>query len=161
MKNGSTLFLRLALLGLGFIVLVLSVILLPSMFFGWAEEFPSLTWARYPAIFGLALTVCAFWAANYQLMNLLGLIEKNQAFSKPSVQAMKNVKRCGFFISAIYAAWMPLIFYIADRDDAPGLILIFGAVFVGIPFVVAIFAGVAQQLFQNAIDIKKENDLTV
>lgn len=161
MKNGSTLFLRLALLGLGMVVLILGVGLLPNMFTHWSEEFSSMMWTRYPAIFGLAVSAIVFWVALYQLTNLLGLIEKNKAFTKASVRAMKNVKRCGFIISGIYAAWTPLIFHIADREDAPGLILIFGAIFVAVPFIVAIFAGVAQQLFQNAIDIKKENDLTV
>ena len=55
---------------------------------------------------------------------------------------------------------MPLIYYAAEVDDAPGLILI-GMVIIFASFVVAVFAAVLQKLLKNAIDIKSENDLTV
>jgi hypothetical protein len=55
---------------------------------------------------------------------------------------------------------MPFIFGVADKDDAPGLVL-FGLVFVFAPVVIAKFAAVLQMLLRNAIDIKKDNDLTI
>lgn len=39
--------------------------------------------------------------------------------------------------------------------------LLIRAALFGIASVVAVLAGVAQKLFQSAIDIKRENDLTV
>lgn len=161
MNRGPTNFLRLALTGMSLVVLALCIFLLPNIFIHWSEEFSHLMWTRYPAVFALFLSAIFFWLAVYQLWNLLEIIDKNKAFSKASVYAMKNVKYCGLVISAIYLLWWPLIYVMAENDDAPGLILIFGAVFIGIPLVIAVFAGVAQKLFQNAIDIKKENDLTV
>jgi hypothetical protein len=50
--------------------------------------------------------------------------------------------------------------YVAQKDDAPGLFAL-ALVFIGASFSVAVFAAVLQQLLQNAIAIKKENDLTV
>jgi hypothetical protein len=64
-------------------------------------------------------------------------------------------------LCGLFAIWLPLSYHAAQTEDAPGLIVLFGTVFIAIPFVVAVLAGVAQKLFQNAIDIKKENDLTV
>ncbi len=55
---------------------------------------------------------------------------------------------------------LPLIYIIAEWDDAPGLILI-GMVFVGASLVIAVFAAVLRRLLQEAIQIKSENDLTV
>lgn len=55
---------------------------------------------------------------------------------------------------------MPFFYLLAEKDDAPGIILI-GMVFVFAAFVVAVFAAVLQKLLKNAIDIKSENDLTV
>jgi len=160
-KNGSTLFLRAAILGAAFIVMLLSAWAVSDVFSHWTEQSPELANWKYPIIFVVSACAATFCVAVRQIWKLLNLIDKNKAFTKASVRAMKNVKYCGLLISGLFATWMPLSFHAAQNEDAPGMILIFGAIFVGIPFVVAIFAGVAQQLFQNAIDIKSENDLTV
>jgi hypothetical protein len=55
---------------------------------------------------------------------------------------------------------LPLVFVVAEWDDAPGLIVI-NLVFIGASFLVAVFAAVLQRLLQQAIEIKEENDLTV
>ncbi len=112
-------------------------------------------------MFVISASAITFCVAVRQIWKLLNLIDKNKAFTKASVRAMKNVKHSGLLISGFFAALTPLSYHAAQNEDAPGMILIFGAIFVGIPFVVAIFAGVAERLFQNAIDIKSENDLTV
>jgi Protein of unknown function (DUF3036). len=55
----------------------------------------------------------------------------------------------------------PAVLYVwAQRDDAPGLVVI-GMFCAGAPLVVAVFAAVLQRLFKEAIAIKTENDLTV
>jgi len=160
-KNGSTLFLRAAILGAAFVVVLLSTWAVVDVYGHWAEDSPELANWKYPIIFVITAAASTFCVAVRQIWKLLNLIDKNKAFTKASVRAMKNVKYCGLLISALFVTWMPLTFHAAENEDAPGMILIFGAIFVGIPFVVAIFAGVAQRLFQNAIDIKSENDLTV
>lgn len=160
-KNGSTLFLRAAILGAAFIVVLLSGWAVSDVYSHWAEDSPELAHWQYPIMFVIAVSALIFCVAARQIWKLLNLVDKNKAFTKASVKAMKNVKYCGLIISALFATWMPLVFHAAQNEDAPGMILIFGAIFIGVPFVIAIFAGVAQRLFQNAIDIKKENDLTV
>jgi len=55
---------------------------------------------------------------------------------------------------------MPLYYIVARAGDAPGIIVI-GIVFIFAPLVVSVFAAVLQKLLQNAIDIKRENDLTI
>lgn len=160
-NRGSTLFLRLAILGMALIVVLLSVWALVDVQGHWAEDSPNLAYWQYPIMFVITAAAATFCVAVRQIWSLLNLIDKNKAFTDASVKTMKNVKYCGLLISGLFATWMPLVFHAAQNEDAPGMILIFGAIFVGIPFVVAIFAGVAARLFQNAIDIKKENDLTV
>jgi hypothetical protein len=49
---------------------------------------------------------------------------------------------------------------VAERDDAPGIILI-GLVIIFASMVIGVFAAVLQKLLTNAIEIKSENDLTV
>jgi len=55
---------------------------------------------------------------------------------------------------------LPYIYLVADRDDAPGVMLL-GLVFTCAPIVIAVFAAVLQTLLHHAIQIKSENDLTV
>lgn len=159
--RGSILFLRTATFGTALVVVLLSVWAVSDVYRHWAEDSPELAHWQYPIIFVITASAIIFCVAVRQIWKLLNLIDKNKAFTKASVRAMKNVKYCGLLISGLFATWIPLSYHAAQNEDAPGMILIFGAIFVGIPFVVAIFAGVAQRLFQNAIDIKSENDLTV
>ena len=55
---------------------------------------------------------------------------------------------------------MPYIYYVAERDDAPGGILI-GLILIAAPTIVTVFAATLEELLKNAIEIKSENDLTV
>lgn len=160
-NHGSTLFLRAAILGLGAAVMLLNFLVVPAIYREWPLEIPHLASWRYMLIAVILITSLIFFEALRQISNLLGMIDRNRAFSRASVRAMKNVKNCGLLMSGLYALCMPLIFLLAEADDAPGLILIFGFIFIGVPLIVAVFAGVAERLFQNAIDIKSENDLTV
>jgi hypothetical protein len=57
-------------------------------------------------------------------------------------------------------AGMPLLYLMAEADDAPGIIVI-GLVLIFASMVIGVFAAVLQKLLQEAIEIKAENDLTV
>lgn len=156
MKRGSTIILRLVIYIIGLIVLGLCVFALPS---GIISEFDGDF--DYGYIFaGMYLTAVPFFIALHQALKLLGLIDKNQAFTRSSVSALGVIKYCGLIISGLFLAAMPYIFYLGDKDDAPGVVAL-GLVIIGASFVIATAAGVFQKLFQNAVDIKLENDLTV
>ncbi len=113
-----------------------------------------------PVLIGILITAIPFFYALYQGIVLLTYIEKNTAFSEASVKAIRIIEYCAFTISALYAAMMPLILSVGQKDDAPGVVLI-GLVFITAPLITGVFAAVLQRLLQNAIDIKAENDLTV
>jgi ABC-type uncharacterized transport system permease subunit len=111
-------------------------------------------------IIGLTVSLIPFCIAIFQSFKLLNFIEKNQAFSGSSVKALHIIKYCAAAISIIYTAILPVVYIIAEGDDAPGLILI-GLAFSFAPMAVAVFVAVLEKLFQNAVQIKSENDLTV
>ncbi len=154
MNRGSTIFLKGAVILIGLVVLGLCVIALPA---GIRSDN---TGYYAPILWGMYVPAIPFFFALHQAFKLLSFIDKNNAFSQISVDALKNIKFCALTISALFAAGMPYIFYAADRDDAPGVALI-GFVIIGASFVIATFAAVLQKLLQNVIDIKSENDLTV
>lgn len=154
MKQGSTLILKTVLLLIAIAVLALCSLVLPMGIMSDRTGFYS------PLLIAMYIPAIPFFFGLYQAFKLLNLIDKNKAFSPSSLNTLKNIKYSAFAISGLYASGMPYIFYVADLDDAPGVVLI-GLVIVGASFVVGTFAAVLQKLIQNALDLKEENDLTV
>lgn len=156
MKQGSTIFLRGVVLIIGLAALAVCIFALPYLI---GQELKGDF--DYGFIFvGMYVSAVPFFFALYQALRLLDYIDRNQAFSQRAVDALKRIKHGAFTISALYALGMPYIFYLADKDDAPGVAAV-GFVIVGASFVIATAAAVFQRLFQNAVHIKSENDLTV
>ena len=160
MNKGSTLFLKLAVIMIALPILALCIYGLPtivknSMLHPW-----ELNRYLYWIIGGMYVSAIPFFYALFQAMKLLGYIDKNNAFSFDSVQALNRIKWSGLSISAIYIVLMPLFYIIGELDDAPGVIVV-GMVFTFAPAVVAVFAAVLQRLLKEAVDMKAENELTV
>lgn len=156
----ETFFLKFVVVLMGLPVLALCIFLLPGIVEYFAELNPKLAYLQYPFLIGLYVTAIVFFVALYQALRLLSYIDKNQAFSELSIKALKNIKYCAITISALYVVLMPLLYLMAEVDDAPGIIVI-GMVIIFGCMVIAVFAAVLQKLLKNAIDIKSENDLTV
>jgi hypothetical protein len=163
MKQGSTLFLKIAVVLIGLPVLAVCIFLLPQLAMEAFEHAKDGAVLAY-VVFGILLVMYAsaipFYMALYQAFKLLIYIDKNEAFSQTSVDALKKIKKYAFTISGFYVIALPLVFMVAQWDDAPGLVLL-GMVIVGASLVIGVFAAVLQRLLQEAIDIKSENDLTV
>lgn len=160
MKKGSTVFLRLVVIGFGLLVLALCVLVFPAIYREWALQYPNIAPVRYVVLVGLAASAVCFFLALQQTLLLLNFIDKNTAFSDMSVRAIGKIKQCGMVIGVLYTAALPLVYYMADQDDAPGLMLL-GLIITSVAFVVATFAAVLQKLLKSAIALKSESDLTV
>ncbi|MWC29812.1 DUF2975 domain-containing protein [Paenibacillus sp. MMS18-CY102] len=158
MERGSTFILKATLFLIGLAVLALSIFGVPAIGKDAMEAFPD-NWV-YPILIVIYTAGIPFYTALYQAFKLLSYIDRNEAFSELSVSALKKIKYCAIAVSLLYAACLPFLYFIADEDDAPGLIL-FGMVIPVASMVIAVFAAVLQKLLKNAIDIKSENDLTV
>lgn len=152
--DGSTLFLRIVVLAFAAIVLGLCVFALPA---GIVSDKTSMyRWI----LLGLYVPAIPFFYAIFQTMKLLRYIDHNTAFSNESIAVLRAIKYCGTIIAGLFCAGMPYIFYVANKDDAPGVVAI-ALVIISASVAIAVFAAVLQRLLQNAIDIKAENDLTV
>jgi hypothetical protein len=158
MKQGSTLFLKIAVFIIGTPVLALCIFGLP-----WLANNPvnpDYAHILYPILIIMYVSVIPFFVALYQAFKLLSYIDKNKAFSEISVKALNKIKYCAITISGLYVVGMPFFYILAELDDAPGIILI-GLVVIFASMVIAVFAAVLQKLLKAAIDIKSENDLTI
>lgn len=154
MKQGSTLFLK-------GVVILIGAFMLSICAFGLPYVIGTIDLSGYdPILLGLYIPAIPFFFALYQAIKLLDYIDKNQAFSLSAVMAFRNIKWSAVVISGLLAVGMPYIFYVAEKDDAPGVVAI-ALVIIFASFVIATFAAVLQKLIQNAVAIKSENDLTV
>jgi hypothetical protein len=160
MKQGSTLFLKTAVILMGTPVLALCIFGLPMIAKEAAESNSQFAYALYGILIVLYVSAIPFFVALYQAFKLLIYIDKNIAFSELSIHALKYIKYCAITISGLYVVGMPFFYILAEIDDAPGIIVI-GMVFIFASAVISVFAAVLQRLLQEAINIKSENDLTV
>lgn len=158
MKKGTTLFLKIVILLIGSPILALC--LFGFFWFLTHPANPNYAHLLYPIIVGIYLSTLPFFYALFQAFRLLTYIDHTMAFSNLSVKALTRIKYSAFTISLIYILTLPILFLLAQVDDAPGLILM-GAILIFASFVIAFFAAVLQNLLQEAIEIKNENDLTV
>lgn len=160
MKRGSTLFLKIAIILIGIPVLLLGIFLVPKIANFAAELYPNIVYMKYLVSIDLYATAIPFCFALYQAFKLLGYIDINKAFSDLSVKVLRNIKYCAITISILYVVGLPLFYLVAEKDDAPGIIIL-GLVFIFASSVIATFAAVLQRLLKDAIDIKSDNDLTI
>lgn len=158
MKQGSTLFLKIAVFLIGAPVLALGIFGVTYLVNNPAN--PNYAHILYPIVIGMYISVIPFFVALYQAFKLLSYIDKSLAFSDFSVKALQKIKFCAMTMSGVYIVILPFIFLVAELDDAPGLVIV-GMVPIFAPMVIAVFAAVLQRLLQEAITIKHENDLTV
>jgi putative exporter of polyketide antibiotics len=153
MQKGSIMFLKLVIALIGIVVLALIGAVTITVVSDRGGLF-------LPILIIMYATAVPFFVALYQAFKLLGFIDTDNTFSESSVVALKKIKYCAIVVSVLYAVGMPLLVYVADKDDAPGVVG-FGVVIVFSSIVTATFAAVLQKLVQSAVDIKSENDLTV
>lgn len=113
-----------------------------------------------PMVLVLYVSAIPYFFALFQTMKLLGQIDRNEAFSITSVNALKNIKRCAIVISGLFIVDIPFLYRIAEIDDAPG-VLLFSLMIIFASIVIAVFAAVLQKLLTNALEMKSENDLTI
>lgn len=147
------LFLKLSVFIIGIPFLAFCIFLVPEIANFAAELYPDIAYLKYLVFIDLYATAIPFYFALYQSFKLLGYIDKNLAFSELSLRALNNIKYSAIIYSILYVVGMPLFYLIAEKDDAPGIILI-GSAFVFAPIVIAVFASVLQKLCKNALDIK-------
>lgn len=152
-KNGSTLFLK-TVVSLGSaVVLIFCGFLIKVLL---TED----VGGYFYILIGMLAAAIPFFIGVYNVLKLLNLIDRKKAFTKNSVKYLNIIKYCGIAISTLYGLSLPYIFIVAERDDAPGVVLL-GLIFTFSPMAVSIFAAVFQKLLQDAIDLKSENDLIV
>ena len=164
MKRGSTIFLRGAVSLFGVAVLALCIFGLPQFAVWFTQDAAAMTSVGnhlyYPILIWLYAPAIPFFTVLYQTFKLLGYIDRKTAFSYLYIKALQKIQHCDVAMGIQYLLGMPLVYFSAQVEDAPGLVLI-GAAFACSPLVIATFAAVLRRLLKEAVDIKTENDSTI
>lgn len=157
MTNNSR-FLKLVTIGMGIVVLLFMFLFNIQIFTSEnVEAFPiefMIAFIAIEIIFVLVLA-CIFFV--YKIITKI--IDQN-FFTNLVLSYLKNIKSLvqGVFVLSVFT--LPMFYWIAQTDDAPGLVL-FGIGICFIPFVATVFLLVINELFEQMIQIKEENDYTV
>lgn len=154
LERSSTLFLRLILTVLSVGVFTLCGFLLYQI-----TLTDSLGYYR-PILIGSLISIIPLLYTFYQAYLLLNNIDRNLSLTESSVHSLRIIKVCSFLISLLYLIGSPFIFYVAQQDDAPGVVLI-NVILIAGPFSVGVFTYILQKLLINAMGYKNENVLTI
>ena len=157
MKRGSILFLRAVVVLVG--VAVLAGLLWEPQVEGVNRNADLVTIYFDPFIVYIYVGSLPFFFGLYQALKLLGYVDRGQAFSPGGVRTLRRIKYCALaVVGFIIGAEAHIIFGVESDDRAGGVAM---GVFTGFPcLLAATTAAVLERVFQNAIDLKSEHDLT-
>ncbi len=158
MKRGSTLFLRLVicLLAVGVFALM---IWFPQTE-GRAANLDLISIYKDPLIIYAYIASTPFFFGLYQAFKLLNLIDADKAFSQAAVNTLRNMKYASISLIGFILLAILFIRFAAGGDDPAGPTML-GLIATFAATIIATAATLFQKLFQNAVDLKSENDLTV
>ena len=159
MKNSSTILLRavVILVGIGVLALMLWE---PHLEGRNAHATLFEIYFKDPFLaYAYSASIC-FFAALYQIFKLLGFVGRGEAFSQPSLKALRTVKYCAMALVAfIFAAQCYLFVVVRGEDDIAGGVAM-STFMILVCVVIATVAAVFQRRVQSALKIESENGVT-
>lgn len=154
----KTTFLKFILAGLVAFILFLSFLLTMGLLFSINEHsvFPE----QVLASISLYLSAIASLSIIYYMYRMLGLVDNDRAFSAMSLIYVRAIFRLTIMEFIVLIGTVPFVYYIADNDDAPGVMII-GLGMLIIPLAVATFVSIIEKLLKHAIELKLDYELTI
>jgi hypothetical protein len=156
MNRGVTIFLRLVIILIAIATLGVCVFPLPRMIAQEAAKTPDTAWQIYLFLVGAYIQASLFFFALYQGFKLLGYVDSNKAFSKPSVKAFRHIKHAAIAIALLMLAGIAWVMFLSagTGDDSAGPVMI-GLIGTFTSSVVAAVTMVLQTEVQKVIDTTK------
>ena len=148
MKQRTTVFLKSSLFIIVVPILGFFIFVLPWVMTRLSEVIQVSAYLRYPGLIALYAAVGTFLFTMYQTIKLILNIIKNKGFSKSSEKILVSIKYSTGIISVLYVIAMPLLYILADKDDAPGIIL-FGFFVAFVTGVSAVYTAVFEKNYNS------------
>lgn len=146
--------LKLALIIISFLVIFVTVIF---TFQFSSERKDGINSLLYCAVFG---SVVFGFRVLFLLNRILNFIKGAEAFSVKTLKVVSQIKKLILLVSIVFVGILPFFYRVADRKDAPGVMVI-GLAFVSIPFTAFIFTQIVEELFKSATELKSDSELTI
>lgn len=152
-NRGSTLFLRLVICLVAIAALTVCAFPLPRMISTEAAKTPGTAWQIYLFLFGAYIQASLFLFGLYHAFRLLNYIDRGDAFSEPSVSALRYIRIAAVTIGLLMVAGTAgvLVLSAGTGEDSAGPVMM-GLIGAFASSVVAAAAAVLQTLVQKAID---------
>lgn len=144
MNDKSTLILKVTIIMIGMPVLAISLIGVYLLIQNPVN--PKYAYLIYPILFVLYSSTIPFYIASYKAFKLLSYIDQGIPFSEKSHKALKHIKYCTSSFCLLYVLVLPIIFQLAQMDDAPGLVIV-GMMPIFVAFILTVYTAVLQKLF--------------
>jgi cytochrome bd-type quinol oxidase subunit 2 len=114
-----------------------------------------------PFILYAYATSTAFFLGLYKAFRLLGYIGQNKVFSSNAVQSLKSIKYCAIVLSILIVMAGLFVKFSHHEDDDPAGFFAMCIITTFASITVATAAAIFENILQNAVDMKSENDLTI
>ena len=108
-------------------------------------------------LFGYVASI-PFFIALFNVFKLLGYIGQNKAFSLNSVRIFRTIKYCAIAVSILIVMAGIYIRIFHNKDDDPAGFLTLCLVTTFVSLVIATAVALFENILQNGVDIKSEND---
>ncbi|MEW8973319.1 MAG: DUF2975 domain-containing protein [Tissierellaceae bacterium] len=158
MKRWTLNVLRISVTLISIFVLLLCVYWLPKQANYFENIYPEYSHLNRPLIVGIYITGIPFFIAVYSVFKLLKLIEIDVAFSLDSIRYLEYIVLCS--IGEIILYFLGMIYLLLNNALHPGF-LIMGLLIIFIAFLIAVFVTILKELLLKAVEMKKENELTI
>lgn len=161
MKKSSTIFLQAVLILLGSIA-VAGLLWEPHLEGRNANATLFEVYFKDPFLAYVYLGSIPFFIGLYQAFKVLRYVGQDEVFSQSTVNAVQTIKYCVLITAGAIVAADTFLMIRAHStgEDAAGAVML-GSVATFAAIVIATAAAVFEQVLQNAVNIKSENDLTV
>lgn len=156
MKQRSTVFLQVVLVLIG--IATLAILIRFPLTEGRAKNLDLFSIYMDPFILYGYMASVTFFVSLYKAFKLLGYVGQNEVFSPKSVKTLKSIRYCALLLSfLIMTAGLYISIFHHEEDDPAGFLAIcIVATFISI--VVTIVSMMFENIFQNGLDIKSENE---
>lgn len=144
-EHKKTVFLKIALVFVFIPIGMITVFSAPSMYREAIENNEINQYFVLPFVVLMMLVLLTSAFAIIQTMKLLTNIERGKYYSEESLRSFRLIQYCGVVTTILFVAMLPSIYYFAEMDDAPGIILL-GLAFVCASIGIAVFASVMSDL---------------
>ena len=104
----------------------------------------------YPIVIGLITSALPFVYGLINLYRVLVLVQHGNVNRLNILRLLGVVRGCAYAFACIYFVLLPFDFFLADRDDAPGLIL-FGTAPIFVALVVIAVTRIVQKHLKKAM----------